>query len=206
MGFSAGPSGKDLYHWKVKFFGFTLDSELGQDLANHYQIHPPPQHKIAALIAAKKAEEEKREKKEKGEEYKAPEPVIHQSEICLEMKFMSDYPKSAPLFRVISPVLQLSESVFPTEMETDSSSNNSNNKLQLSPSLHPDSKNAKKKLLSVSRHLESHEDGWNPNEPLSSALMKIRSKLMCTARVDLTADVRIFLCLAVVTKLLTNLI
>lgn len=42
LGFTASPSGRDLYHWTVKFFNFPPDSPLGQDLATFYQIHKPP--------------------------------------------------------------------------------------------------------------------------------------------------------------------
>jgi len=39
-GIFAAPSGRDLYHWTVRFSGFDIDTDLGQDLANHNQIYP----------------------------------------------------------------------------------------------------------------------------------------------------------------------
>lgn len=85
---------QDIYHWAVKFFGFPMTSELGQDLANHHQIHPPPVRRWRPPT----------------EEEKPPTEVeIKQTEICLEMKFLPDYPNSAPLFRVISPHLNFTD-------------------------------------------------------------------------------------------------
>lgn len=216
LGFSATPSGRvrlcailcvasltvgtqDLYHWSIRFFGFPLSTDLGQDLANHYQIHPPPA---------------RRWRPPPSEEEKAPaEPEIKQTEICLEMKFLPDYPNSAPLFRVISPHLNFADGTVmaaaiahavATAGEKEAMQVDSGNAVPAaaqkpaaaapmpSPFLKPgESRNAKKKALSVSSHLEAHEEGWNADTCISDLLIRIRNKLQSGARVDLTSDVRL---------------
>lgn len=115
LGFSAAPSGRvctqppidcvvlsvpaqDLYHWSVKFFGFPMSTDLGQDLANHHQIHPPPAPRWRPPPPPTEQSE------------KSPaEFEIKQTEIVLEMKFLPDFPDSAPLFRIISPHLHFAD-------------------------------------------------------------------------------------------------
>lgn len=72
-----------------------MSTDLGQDLANHHQIHPPPVRRWRPPTAE--------------EEQPPVEPEIKQTEICLEMKFLPDFPDSAPLFRVISPPLHFTD-------------------------------------------------------------------------------------------------
>lgn len=75
LGFSATPSGNDLFHWHLKLFGFGNETTLGLSLTEWAIKHTTISDSTASI----------------------------EQDILIEMKFPLNFPHAPPMFRIIRP-------------------------------------------------------------------------------------------------------